>query len=196
MPLNVTVCDRLWCVKSSSHEKWNLTVASVIVYFTRSQASKCHAVLTTGLFGRHCCLGTHGTSLDLISKPAWLIPLTCVVRQTDRASVCTNAPFAWPGMDPQVTNICQIYQCGGGGTWIKVVASLKPLKLVGNCMYHHDWHSHVLHDAECFYKFFTNATTNSDYFPIQHSLICCYEWDVCLLRGTNCIILIQANISL
>jgi len=39
--------------------------------------SRCHAVLTTGLFGRRSCLGTHGTSLDLISKPAWLVPLTC-----------------------------------------------------------------------------------------------------------------------
>ena len=51
------------------------------------QGAKCHVVLTTGLFGRHSCLGTHGTSLDLKSKPAWLFPLTCVLWQTDRCPV-------------------------------------------------------------------------------------------------------------
>lgn len=156
------------------------------------QGAKCHVVLTTGLFGRHSCLGTHGTSLDLKSKPAWLFPLTCVLWQTDRCPVLVQiAPYSWRGMDPQVTNNCQIYQWG---TWLKVVASLKPFKLIGYYMYHHDWQSVVLQDAECFYTFYTNVISNSDYFPIQPSLIGRNNWDMCLLRGTNWIILIQANL--
>ena len=70
---------------------------------------------------------------------------------------------------------------------IRVYTSIKPLNL-NDCFTYRQFNIQQFYvlPTQCVYVFCVDLRTNSDYFPIQHSLTGLYNRDgVCLLSGTN-----------